>query len=239
MHTLFYSPEITVQQFKLIYNVDVSVEFIRCADQQLTAMFIQKAGLKFGKNLSISWVSQIDYFYETGVCSRLPFYLYVNHNWNPITITWKSASGRIYKIDETDIDCADIAFSFESLDIPLYHKQMYPGNPLPFKLKDLSFELTVHRINVDCEIAMELRTPGTEATINNTIKQINDFIEGYNEASGKKDWKYGVVHNYKINSDNKSIISYELDLGSTGADFIKKLLEFISTINAFSRITFE
>jgi hypothetical protein len=66
-------------------------------------------------------------------------------------------------------------------------------------------------------------------------KQIDDFIADFNHKSEKKDRKDGVVHNWKREFINDKLV-YELDLGSTGVSFIKKLLTFLNKLNTFETV---
>jgi hypothetical protein len=238
MYTLFFDISIVIDQFKRTFNVPVSEQFVRCADTQLTELFTRISGLRAGKNLSFSITTDDnDLHYIKDNVSKIDLKLYVNHNWNPIKITWKSKSGRIYNYDDTDIDCADIEFSFEGLDIALYQKQMYPKDPLPFKLKGLSYELVVERLNVNSTINMELRKDAAIDT-DSVIRQIADFINDYNTKSEKKDRKYGVVHNAKFSFENGQI-KCDIDFGSAGVSFLKKLLQAISEMNHFAKVVIE
>ncbi len=99
--TLFSYPEHTIRRFKEEYNLDISSEFLSCADNHLTPLFYKYTGLKFGKNLCLSWASTWTFFYNRGETSKLLFNLYVNHHWNNLIIVWKSKSGRIYNISDT------------------------------------------------------------------------------------------------------------------------------------------
>jgi hypothetical protein len=234
--TLFGDPQITVDKFKRQYNVVINIEFIRCADLQITHIFEQLTGLKPSKDVSMAWIHPNEYFYEKGIISRLPFQIYANHNWNPVVVTWKSKSDKIYDIASDDIDCNDIVFGFEDLQPTLYYKQLYPGEKLPFKLKSLSFEFVFNRIAIDCQITMEVKDEFTKYDM--IIDDINNFIAGYNDESEKKNRRYGLVHNLKSSLDGHNIV-FSLDLGSAGPFFFRKLLPHLSDMNAFKSITID
>ena len=86
MNTLFVDPKLTVEQFKRRYNTSISIESVGCADAQLTNYFELRTGLKSSKNVSISWATEDAFHYTVAEISRLTFDLYINHNWNPITV---------------------------------------------------------------------------------------------------------------------------------------------------------
>ena len=161
--------------------------------------------------------------------------LFVNHNWNPLTIFWKSKSGRDYKLNDTEIDANDIVFWFDKLERDLYFKQLYPSVKLPFKTNDLSFELVLVRLNLECAISLKLKEDSYQ-DIEQTKSEIGEFINDYNLQSEKLDRKYGVVHNFKVLIAAEGEITCELDLGSAGMHFLKKFLTFLSKLNRFDKV---
>lgn len=234
MPTLFFDPQLAADNFKQLYQISMSLEFAYCADLQLTGRFELKTGLKINKQISLSMRPEWEFFVEVGEVSKIAISIYVNHNWNPVTVLWKSKSGRIYKLEDTDIDCDDIEFWFEELDVALIHRQMFPNVKLPFKLKDLSYELVVTRINMDATIELQLKSEH----INDTKRielEIDNFIAEFNEKSEKKDRMHGVIHNWKTRVEGDKMI-YDIDLGSTGPYFFKKLLPELSKMNYFTRV---
>ncbi|HTL07990.1 MAG TPA: hypothetical protein VL307_07020 [Chitinophagaceae bacterium] len=212
----------------------MSMAFADCANQQLSLAFARDAGIKLSKLISISWAGGPDFFYEKGNVSKFASDIWINHHHNPINIAWQSTSGRIYDIADTDIDCNDIQFWFEGFDALLYHRQMFPTVKLPFRLKDLSYELQVLRLNMDCSIEMTIKETDLHRA-DELTNSIDDFIDNYNKASEKKDRSFGVVHNWRSTAvDNK--LMYEIDTGFTGARFLKKLLLFLSSLSAFEKV---
>ena len=61
------------------------------------------------------------------------------------------------------------------------------------------------------------------------IDDIDKMIDDYNIKSEKKDRKDGVVHNWKSKAEADKLI-YEIDTGSAGAVFLKKLLQYLSKL---------
>lgn len=244
MNTLFYDTQLAVDSLKYVYSLAASKEFIHCADQQLTQLFLKQTGLKPGKNVCIS-ISEhslgapiyTNYLIEgTNICGRkLLIKIYINHNWNPITIYWKSKTGRDYKLHDTNIDCNDIEFWFEKLETELYYKQLYPNDKFPFKLDNLTYELVLTRLNLDCTIILTVKKDAI-SNIPSLINQIDEFIKHFNEKSEAKERRDGVIHNSKYSVENEHEIIYEIDLGSVGYSFFKKLLKHLSKINSFTKI---
>lgn len=178
------------------------------------------------------------FFYEVGNVSKIPIDILINNHWNPVIVLWKSPSGRIYGINDIDIDCNDIEFWLEGLDPLLYHKQLYPKDTLPFRFKDLSFELVVVRLNVNATIVFTFKEDVIDPIDVYTIK-IDNIIQRFVDKPIKIGNEFGVAHNFsrKRVSDNKW--EYEVDTGSTGVYIYKKLLPLLSKLNCFSKIEIE
>jgi hypothetical protein len=212
---------------------DVSTEFVKCADKQLSALFKKTTGISFNKHIGLS-LGYVTLDYQKSDISSLSASLEINHNWTKVVILWKSKSGRIYDLADTDVDCDDIEFWFDALDPLLCQKQMFPNEKLPFKLKNLTYELVVTRLNIDMTIEMTLNKEAI-AKENEMITQVDNFIDGYNKKSEEKDRVNGVVHNWKREIKDKKLI-YEIDTGSTGSHFLKQLLQFLSKLNYFEKV---
>ena len=230
--TLFTFPKSSADTFRAGNpGNDISIEFIRCADAQLTPMFETVVGFRINKEVSINLTMENEFKYTKDKISRLAIVFYVNHNWNRnVSMLWKSKSGRIYDMADTDIDCNDIEFWIEGIDPLLYNKQMFPKAALPFKLKNLSFELVITRLNLDMTIVMEFKL-GITADKETIAHQVDLFIDDYNTHAGKN----GVVHNWKRRIEGQQVV-YELDMGSAGPLFLKKLLQYLSKTGHFMRV---
>lgn len=139
-YSLFLSRDFTVAFYEKQLNLSISRELLACADEQLSALFEKLTGIRCNSRTGFAPNFPDAFTYVPGAISHMSLRTYINHNWNPGGIAWKSHSGRIYKIDDTDIDCRDIEFWFEGLDVALVRKQMFPNQPLPFKLPKLSYE---------------------------------------------------------------------------------------------------
>ena len=233
--TLFSYPEITVERFKTEYGLDISIEFLKCADGRLTALFNRQTGLKFSKDLCLSWAVKEQFIYNIGQVSKLNFKLYVNHHWNDLNILWESVSGLIHHISDVNINCLDIKFSFEFLDIDTYVKQLYPKDKLPFKISDLSYKLEITRLNLNATFKLEI-SPRFLNEENLIVHDIYAFLNNFNLYSELKGRKEGVIHNSKCTIFKPQIILVEIDMGSTGINFLKKILKFLSALNKFSHV---
>jgi hypothetical protein len=236
--TLFININSVQQSLLYSYQLDSSLEFLSCADKQLTKLFILSTGLKPNKNLSFSISEHWQNFplLELGKVSKLNINLYVNHNWNPVVVLWNSKSGRIYKIADTDIDCNDIEFSFEKLDSQLYIAQLYPkGQKLPFVLKNLPYELVVTRLNIDCTILLSIKE-GYENVREEIIKGLYAFTQKFNEASEKKSVEEEVVEKYLGKQECTLTIVFEIDMSLAGFEYLKKLLKYLAKIEGVKKV---
>ena len=74
-----------------------------------------------------------------------------------VTVNWKSKLNKYNTPSDAIIDCNDIEFWFEGLNPLEYHKQLNNDTTLPFKLKDLSYELVITALNMDMTIEMWLK----------------------------------------------------------------------------------
>jgi len=233
--TLLRFPETAIEIFNQKHDLPVSVAFLECADKQLSPFFERITGLKINKHLSLDIAEDEHFAYVPDDISGLMMVLYVNHNWNrDIAMVWKSKSRRIYKPGDTDIDCNDIEFGLEGLDPILYHKQMFPKAELPFKLKNLSYQLVINRLNMDCIIEMKLKKEELMHA-DGILTKIDNFINQFNEKSVKNDREDGVVHNWRHQTKDDKLV-YEIDTGFAGPALLKKLLPFLSSLHCFETV---
>ncbi len=235
--TLLRYNDIAIGMFQKDCNLNFSEEFLVVADTQLSTFFEKMVGYKVNKHVSISTIGKDDtrFVYEKGPVSTLSISIFNNHHWNFVLIHWQSTSGRVYDTNDTDIDNNDIEFWIEGIDAAMYNRQMYPKATLPFKLKDLSYELVVTRLNIDCTITAIVK-PESANNREAIGKELTDFIETFNLASEAKDRKDGVIHSSLAKAEGENILLLEMDMGSAGAAFVKKILNTMSTLNYFSKV---
>lgn len=234
MFKQFYSHHLIIEYFKKHLNLDISTQFVDCADLQLSENFSKQTGIKINKNIGLGLNLYPQFFYSSGITSTMSANISINNHGNPATINWKAHSGRIYDISDTDIDCTDIVFWFEGLNPLEYQKQLHPNNELPFQLKNLTYELIVTALNMDMTIEMGLKE---EQVLNATtlLANIDKMIDDYNTKSMEKDRKDGVVHNWKRRIETDKLI-YEVDTGSAGVIFLKKFLQYLSKLDCFIKV---
>lgn len=152
----------------------------------------------------------------------------------PRLIKWQSKSGKIYGIADEDIDCNDIEFWFDNLNVEEVYKALYPKINTPFKLKNLNYELKVYSMNLNALIRMHLK-PECLTEVDSFRVKIDDFIVQINENTVKKDSKYAVLHDWESKIDD-GFLDYNLKIGDHGVSFLKKLFKFLSDLNCFDEV---
>ena len=233
--SLFTFPESIIDSLLQLNKQRTSVAFIKCADVQLSGQFEARTCIKINRNISITFpLGEERFRYEKDKISKLSVLLYVNHNWNEMFILWKSKSGKIYDIADDDIPCEDIEFSFDnSFDALLYHKQLYPKVALPFNLKNLPFEVTIERLNIDCVITMTLKDDAASKA-EEAVQKIDTCINDFNTKAEKDD--EDAVHNWRTEVEDNRII-YQMDTGFAGPEILKTLFKLFAKMNIFSKVT--
>jgi hypothetical protein len=218
--------------YQKAFGVTVSREFISCMEDQLKKDFLRQTGIAVNQRVSLAFSFPPGARLQKGAVSSFTQNLYINNHWVPVQIAWSSKSGRVYSMEDTDVDCNDIGFHWEGLDPLRTHKQMVPGETLPFKLKDLSYNLVVTRLNMETILEMTLKEGGEKEKI---IGLVNDFLHDYNAKSMKKDRADGIVHNWRTESSGDKLV-FTIDTGSAGPQVLKKLLPYLSKIGAFEQV---
>nr|WP_199156143.1 hypothetical protein [Pedobacter sp. ASV2] len=228
-------PDLFAADFQKKIDVGISIPFVECMNAQLTPIFENRTGLKVKNLISLYINKDYPFLYEKSEISKLSIALNVNSHISAIDILWKSKSKKIYGLQDGDIDCHDIEFWFGNLNIIEYHKQMNPyGYTLPFKLKDLSYRLIVNRIQIECYVTLTLKKEETD-NADKYATEITSFIGMFNEKALATSKENGVVHNFSF-SIKENIIDLQIDIGSAGADFFKKLFKYLSDLNVFDEV---
>jgi len=228
-----------VSAYERNYGMKTPIAFLECAEKQLRADFLLKTGIRSSNKVCVScpgpaWGLGI----VKGEISSVIQGLIVIEDSQMVRVAWKSKSGRIYDISDGDIDCSDIEIWFENIDVAFVHKYLYPNSHLPFKLKNLSYQLEVVRLIMDCEISLFL-DPGTESEWKDVMIKVDNYLDQFNRDSEKKDRKYGLVHHWSRTFQPPSIIKYQLDMGSAGMFFFKDFLNFLSALDLFEKVIVE
>lgn len=234
MSSLFPYPDIYISQFKKLFSIEPSKEFVSCLDQQLTNSFELQTGLRPNRRIEIGWAHGPAFFYTIDKISRFAAELWVNNQNSPITIAWQSLSGKIYQLTDTSIDCNDIRFWMEDIDAALYSRQLYPKINAPFGISDLPFTITVERLNIDMIVEIYLKESAV-AHADEIIKEIDRFLNDFNTSSEKKQRSNGVIHKWQ-REFRENMLVYNIDLGSAGLPAAKKLINCLAKIDSFTEV---
>ncbi len=229
--------------FKISYaekdqGLKCSAYFFECVNRPISNYFEKSTGIKVDHNIK---VSQIISPYEKGEVSSIGLSLSVMNFAFPVKLCWRSRSAAIYTPSDEDFDCSDVEFWLEDLQPAYYMKQinLYKDTPqLPFALKNLNYQLTVNLIQTDCRMEMVLKKGMAQREVE-LLERIYSFIDSYNDNSEKKHRKYGVVHNANgyLDQNRENLLHLEIDIGSVGPDFFKKLFKLFNDMDAFESVT--
>ena len=224
--------------------IKFSEQFVCIAGKQLWENFVRQTGIDDIKRVFISNASTIesidlrDFNYKKSSVSEIAWALTFYDFKHPIKFYWKSKSGKIYTPEDTAIDENDITFWFEDLDPLEIHKMVYPNQPIPFKLKNLTYKLSINSLNMDLEMIIQLSEPNNKKI--ETIKNlVLDFIDKWNEKSEEDEedeLEMGLVHNSKIVEETNELIHFNFDMGSADINILKKLLQKLNKVGGISKI---
>jgi hypothetical protein len=241
-HIFFYIKDYNLT-VKRNLGIDMSEIFCEYAEEQLRHYFEHKTGIKINHRVSTDWGRE-DLKYHEGEVSSIEIQLSIGHNFigdkiiqNKVKVCWRSKSGRVYKMADEDIDLSDIVFWFEGLDPISYHKQLYPNDPLPFKLKKPHFELAIHSIDLNMVLEIFLKE-SDDVMRDEIIAEISKFISTWNEKTEKEDAikqaqgithydSNGVVDSIKITESRANRIEIQLNMGTSDIILLKKLVQML------------
>lgn len=116
--------------FEKFFGVKFSNEFYACANLRLSAFFEQTTQLTIDHKIYIIWDYDQVLGYVKEATSSINCKLQVGHRKESLRILWKSLSGRIYELSDTDVECADIVMWLDGLNADLYKKTLFPPNSL-------------------------------------------------------------------------------------------------------------
>jgi hypothetical protein len=226
IHILYFKG--ILENFK---KLTITENFLNCANEPLTKYFELNAGLKVTIHIKLLpyTFEEMHLIYEK--VSSFDCYVIVAGMTSTVKICWKSKSGKIYKLTDEVIDCNDIEFWIEGLDAKLYHQQLYPKVNLPFKFKDLPFELEILRLYIECVIIIEHHEPMHE-----NIKDKYVIIDQLIGRGIEKGYGGGYIHNFKSTWEDATV-TYTIDVGSVGIVFIKKIVQKLKEIEGIKKVT--
>jgi hypothetical protein len=229
--------------FLKILEIKISKKYLIIAGKKLFDNFVKHTSISDKKNIIIAFpLKDSNMKFEVFILnevSKVNWYLVVLASLIPVTICWKSKSGRIYKISDEDIDENDIEFWFEDLDVLAIYKELYPNNPLPFKLKNIQFELEILRLDLELELKIDLKDANLEL-IDLIETQVENFIDKWNKKA-EKDTEdklgMGLVHNTKTSLKSNCEIIFAIDMGSSDVAIIKKIIMMLNKTEGIKKVT--
>ena len=210
------------------YSLKITNSFLDCADKQLTEKFRILTGIKVDRNILLWPDKNSRDVFADGVSSGIWISIIVNEHAKPVKLMWKSKSGEIFPPDHIVYDCDDLIFWLENIDIHWVYEK-YLKSTIELKLPSkLTYTLEVYKINTHCQLKIDLLRKDKNSS-QKFITLIDDFISAFNRASEADHRKSGVVHNWQrvVKHDR---VYYEIDTGSAGLLFVKKLLVYFSEL---------
>jgi len=249
--TLYYPIYHYINEFKVQLNLEVSVPFMQIANKQLTQDYIRITGIAKMDNVSVSPLSagfklffpDLISVYSKGTVSSLAMLagavdtVFMN---KVVYLCWRSISGKIYDISDTEIDDNDIVFWFEGIDPMIIYNRLYPKEPFPLKIKTPSFEFEYVRMEVDAQIDLYFKPE--YSTIEETIiEDVDTFIQNKCMNSYIKINKQyeGRVHKFYKKQVENLHWQYNIDTGSAGVYFVKKFVEYFNKKNCLQKMKIE
>lgn len=146
-------------------------------------------------------------------------------------VYWRTRSGRVYLPSELP-DCNDLDFWIEKLDTAAFLRALYGPSSLPFKLKNLNFEVKTGAIDM---YMSALLLPVAGMQIEKVLEATNSATNAINEQSEVKGRQFGVVHNWQIQKEADGI-RMDFDLGSADFNWLKKWLHALSELNLLQEV---
>ncbi len=232
------------------FNISISDSFLDCADVQLKISFEKQTGIKpkQGK-IAITIFDVSEFNYDKGEISKLDISVIIISSGSFAKVCWQSKSGRIYELSDEDVDCQDIQFWFEGLDPALYHKQLYPNDPLPFKIKQTYFPIEINRLSIDLMLSVSF-IESTSQSRQLIINKVGELINTWNLktekddalkiAKGLEDFdSKGVVHNYSIVKNEENYMEISIDLGSAEVIVIKQLINLFTKESGIAKLVID
>ena len=153
MHSLLNYPATDwVKLFKLYFDIEVSDNFFKCADAQLSSLFETLTNLKIAKYKNrIYCVPSLIIDFKQGENSRFTGEIMFKTGQIPVQIKWTSRSKKQIKLSDNNIDCNDLQFEFEELDIALCKKI---ANPIWSLFTNIYRKRTIEDFQRTCGISV-------------------------------------------------------------------------------------
>jgi hypothetical protein len=203
-------------------------EFYHCADEQLEQELLKHfRWQKIPKGVGLSGsLRSFHEGYSPGGISWWESNICVGAYTSSCYVYWRTRSGRVYHPSDIP-DCDDLEFWIEKLDVAAFLRALYGPSSLPFKLKNLSFELKTGAIDMSMTAFL---LPAPERELNDVQKAVDDLTAEINQQSEAKGRKFGVVHNWRTETEGNGL-RMNFDMGSADFTWLKKWLQALSDLN--------
>lgn len=226
------------------YGIKVSLGYLECLEHHLTRDFTLKTGIEPTFKVARLYTPtgewgfpKLDVQYgEVSTCTQS---LHVGKGNNALstyfTIAWRAKSGRVYHISDEDFNKEDVEMWFADLDVAWVHERIYPKAINLFRIKNLTYELSVYNLSENIDIHFHFKEQAIDV-MRQTEHQIDEYIDQFNTRSEQKSRKDGVVHNWRTEQVGATEMVYHIDMGSAGYQFLKGLFKQLSSMACFTKV---
>ena len=132
------------------------------------------------------------------------------------------------------VPCSNVLLWLENLQPDLYWLQHYLDISLSFSMPQISYQLLVTRVNIDCSLELYIKEKYYDQGDVLQVK-IASYLKLYNLNASKNKRKYTMLHKWNYHSEKGKII-LEMDLGFAGLPFIRKFLLYLSVQKYFDKV---
>ncbi len=211
-----------------------SKEFHDVMVEKLNAEFYRQTHILDVNNLvHLSFDLNFAYISDISISNtqRLKVSIFVVNEGFYCWVVWKMKSnfGNPYRPFHSNIDREKFDMWFEGLPIEKIRNKYYEKPPsLSFNISGYGFKVKVGHIFAD---GMFLKIKANPIRFEEIELKLDKCVVAWNMDCGKEGYNHGVFHNSNIESKDDEFITYYLDLGSTGEDGIRYLLDGLDEID--------
>lgn len=209
--------------------------FAHCLGYNIPKLVEEITGIKLESPpfdiLSINFDSrhpEINYSEEDGInWMKLKVLTYITVT-GYLILCFQHKDGRKLDYFSKDFDCNDVKFWIKEFPLKEFF-DIYYSQPrkLPFKLPKLKYEFEFFGlVSENISISIEL-IDFSETNIKICKQLIEDKLKMYNKRSIANDYKFGVVHNFNFEHEDKTLIVH-IDFGSASLALLKEILVAIN-----------
>jgi len=224
-------------------SVKLSEHFYDFMDRKVVTLFKLGTGLSPSAQITITMGSQdrgIRFYEVENELSRINIVLYIADGiGHEISFCWKSKSGKLISIGDEEFDEDDLECWMEGLTPEKYYKELTAevNKRLPFKMKNLPFELEVRNYAYTMHLYITVNEKGLFNSISETLNHI--FVKFNQVADERERGKNAglilqAVHNWKIELEKDGRLLIYIDAASP--EILKNLMKGLARYQQVTRV---